>query len=126
MSRVSYEIEFIFRASPTILYKFFTSPACLTRWFCDGVEIEEDVYIFEWNGAKESAVLVHDIEDERLRFKWESSDYEDEYFEVRLETSDITGDTILYITDFCEEDEVDDQKHLWESQITRLRQETGS
>lgn len=126
MPRVSYECEFIFRASPTILYKFFTSPACLIRWFCDEVEIEEDQYIFVWNGAEETAILVDDIEDERLRFKWENSENEKEFFEVRFEVSDITGDTILYIRDFCDDDEVQDQRNLWESQINRLRQETGS
>lgn len=126
MSRVSYECEFIFRASPTILYKFFNSPACLTRWFCDEVEIEEDIYTFVWDGMVETAKLIHDVEDERLRFKWENSENENEFFEVRFEVSDITGDTILYIRDFCDDDEVEDQRHLWESQINRLRQETGS
>ena len=43
----------------------------------------------------------------------------------RLGRSPVTGETILEITDYCDEDEVEDQKELWNSQITLLRQETG-
>ena len=124
MKRVSLELEFIFRASPTILYKFFTTPSCLIRWFCDEVDITKQEYTFVWSGAGEMATLIEDIEDERVRFEWEDGE-DGEYFEFRMSKSPVTGETILEITDFCDEDEVDDQKQLWESQMKVLRQETG-
>ena len=124
MDRVSFDMEFIFRASPTILYKFLTAPACLIRWFSDGVDIEEDVYTFSWEGSEERAELVEDIEDERLKFIWEEAD-DGEFLEFRMQKSPVTGETILEITDFADSDEVDDQRQLWESQIKVLRQETG-
>ncbi|NNE30050.1 MAG: activator of HSP90 ATPase 1 family protein [Saprospiraceae bacterium] len=125
MKRVSFTLEFLFRASPTILYKFLTTPSCLIRWFSDEVDIQDDTYTFTWDGADEIAVLVDDIEDERLRFKWEDADSDEEYLEFRMDKSPVTNETILEITDYCDEDEVDDQKQLWESQIKVLRQETG-
>ena len=124
MKRVSIEMEFLFRASPTILYKFLTSPACLVRWFCDAVDIQEDVYVFEWSGSEEVAILIDDIEEERLRFKWEEAP-DNEYLEFRFEISPVTNETILSITDFCDDDEVEDQKKLWASQLDMLRRETG-
>jgi uncharacterized protein YndB with AHSA1/START domain len=124
MKRVSFEMEFLFRASPTILYKFLTSPACLVRWFCDTVDIQEDVYAFEWSGSEEVAILIDDIEEERLRFKWEEA-ADNEYLEFRFDISPVTNETILSITDFCDEDEVEDQKKLWASQFDMLRRETG-
>lgn len=124
MKRVSLELEFIFRASPAILYKFFTTPSCLIRWFCDEVDINKNEFEFIWSGAGEMATLVEDIEDERVRFEWEDGE-DGEYFEFRMSKSPVTGETILEITDFCDEDEVDDQKQLWESQMKVLRQETG-
>ena len=117
-------MEFIFRASPTILYKFFTTPSCLIRWFCDEVDIEGEIYSFVWDGSVETAEMIDDIEDERIRFKWEDED-DEEYFEIRMAKSPVTGETILEITDFCDEGDQDDQKQLWESQIKVLRQETG-
>lgn len=125
MKRVNCELEFIFRASPTILYKFFTTPSCLIRWFCDEVDITDDVFTFTWSGADEVAELVDDIEDERVRFRWLDADDDDEYLEFRMTRSPVTGETILEITDYCDEDERNDQVALWESQIKVLRQETG-
>ena len=124
MDRVSFNMEFIFRASPTILYQFLTSPATLIRWFCDTVDIEEGVYTFSWEGSEERAKLVDDLEDERIRFVWEDAD-DGEYLEFRMQKSPVTAETILLLTDFADTDEVDDQKQLWESQFKVLRQETG-
>ena len=50
---------------------------------------------------------------------------EDEYLEFRFRKSPVTNETILEITDYCDEGEEDDQRQLWESQIKILRQETG-
>lgn len=122
--RVSYDMEFLFRASPTILYRFLTDPACLIRWFCDGVDKEGDVFSFNWEGEEEVADLVDDIEEERLRFRWQESD-DGEYFEFRMYKSDVTDETVMEITDFCDDDEVDDQRELWASQMEALRKETG-
>ncbi len=124
MERVQIDMEFIFRASPTILYKFLTTPSTLIRWFCDEVDIQGDTFTFVWSGSEEVAELIDDIEDERVRFEWEEAD-EGEYLEFRMEKSPVTGETILTITDFCDEDEVADQKQLWETQISQLRTETG-
>ncbi len=124
MNRVSFTLEFLFRASPTILYKFITTPSCLIRWFCDEVDITGEQFTFVWSGAAEVAEMVDDIEDERVRFRWEDAP-EDEYLEFRFGRSPVTGETILEITDYCDEDEVDDQKQLWDSQVKVLRQETG-
>ncbi len=66
MKRIPVDLEYIFKASPAILYKFLTTPACLVRWFCDGVDINNDVYTFSWDGAEENAEVVDDIEEERL------------------------------------------------------------
>ena len=125
MKRVSFESEFIFRASPTILYKFITTPACLIRWFCDEVDINGENYTFSWDGADEEAEMIDDIEEERIRFKWEDADDDEEYLEIKFSKSPVTGETILEIIDFCDEDEFNDQKQLWDNQIKVLKQETG-
>ena len=124
MKRVSFDMEFIFRASPTILYQFLTTPACLTRWFCDSVDINQDVFTFAWQGNEEVAELMDDIEDERLRFHWDGAP-PNEFLEFRMYKSPVTDETVLEITDFANEDEIEDQQLFWESQMKTLRQETG-
>ncbi|MEM8526213.1 MAG: START-like domain-containing protein [Bacteroidota bacterium] len=124
MERTKIDLEFIFRASPAILYKFFTDPANLVRWFCDEVDISGTTYTFMWSGSEEVAELIEEEEDARLRFQWEEED-DDEFFEYKMYKSPLTGETILEIQDFCDDDEVTDQKQFWESQIKKLKSATG-
>lgn len=125
MKREKFEMEFLFKASPAILYTFLTTPACIVRWFCDAVDIQGDIYTFSWEGFEEVAEMIDDIEEERLRFKWLDADNPEEYFEYRLSKSAVTGETILEIIDFAFKDEILDQEQLWKSQISQLRKETG-
>lgn len=121
MKRVRLDMEFIFRASPTILYNFVTTPACLVRWYCDEVDITNDVYTFYWSGSSETAYLIDDIEDERVRFEWEDADDPNEFLEFRMYKSDITNETIVEITDFCDEEEVQEIKDLWATLMVDLK-----
>ena len=124
MKRVQYKLEFIFRASPTILHQFLTTPSCLVRWFCDEVDIEKGTFNYYWDGEVETAKLVEEIEGEYLKFEWEDAE-EGEYLEFFISKSPVTGDTLLNITEFCDENEVDDQKLYWEDQMKQLRAATG-
>ena len=125
MDRAKVDLEYIFKASPAIVYQFLTDPACLTRWFCDEVDINDATYTFVWNGAAEMAELIEDSEGDKVRFAWEDADDEDEYLEFDITKSPVTGETIVYVTDFADTDEVEDQKALWETQLGRMRQEMG-
>ena len=125
MKRVQLEMEFIFKASPAMLYQFVTTPSCLIRWFCDQVDITGNAFNFSWDGADENAALIEDQSDSRLRFRWDENDNDDEYFEFRFSKSPITNETILEITDFADEDEMEDQKALWEEQVHQLKVEIG-
>ncbi len=123
--KVMFKTEFLCRASPTIVYQFLTTPACLVRWFCDEADIEENQYTFTWNGDSESAMLIEDWEDELLRFEWVDGNA-NEYLEFSISKSPITDETILQITDFAEPDEVEDIKKIWSNQIAQLLKEAGA
>lgn len=125
MERVKFTKEFIFRASPAIIYQFLTTPACLTRWFCDEVDISDEVYTFSWSGSEEEAKLIEDVEPNLLRFVWDDAESDDEFLEFDIRVSPVTGETIMNITDFADEDEIDDQIALWTSQMNRMRAEMG-
>ena len=125
MGREKIEMEFIFRASPAILYTFLTTPACIVRWFCDEVDIQDDVFTFVWEGSEEKADMTDDIEEERVRFKWHDADDTTEYLEFNMYKSNITNETVLELTDWCDDDEVGEQKDLWEEQMKKLRVEVG-
>ena len=118
-------MEFLFRASPAILYKFLTTPSCLIRWYCEEADIQDDLLTFTWGGADEVAEILESVENELFKLRWEEAEGEEEYLEFRISKSPVTSETILEITDYCDADETDDQRQLWQSQMERLRQETG-
>ena len=51
---------------------------------------------------------------------------DDYYFEIKIVVDELTKDVSLMVTDFSEEDEVEESKLLWESQIADLKQVLGS
>jgi hypothetical protein len=92
------------------------------------VNIKKDMHTFIWEGSEESALLVSKKRDEFVKFKWEDDEEEglNTYFEFRIKIDALTGDTALVITDFAEEDEVDDAKELWDAQVEKLRRVLGA
>ena len=50
----------------------------------------------------------------------------DYYFELRIQVDDITKDVSLMITDYAEEDEIEEGKMLWENMVSDLKQILGS
>ena len=64
---------------------------------------------------------------ENTKFRWLEAEEEgeDTYFEFRIRMDDLTGENSLVITDFADDDEVEDAKDLWRAQVNRLRQVLG-
>lgn len=125
MGRTKLQLEFLFKASPNILYTFLTTPACIVRWFCDKAEVDEHQITYSWSGNEEVALILIDHEEEVLRLKWADSEYDSEYLEFKISESPVTGETILDLTDFCDDVELNDTRQYWNQQIKNLQKECG-
>ncbi|MBK9109130.1 MAG: activator of HSP90 ATPase 1 family protein [Saprospiraceae bacterium] len=119
MGRVQIQVEFMFKSSPATVYLFVTQPTCMVRWFCDKVDNIGDRYTFDWEGDHEEATLAIDIEEELVKYVWDER--EDEFLQFRIYKTDITNETILEVTDYCDDDEVKEQKELWEVYIKKFK-----
>ncbi len=120
-----YVLEYPVRCSPAILYEYLATPAGLQEWFADKVDEWEGVYSFHWNTSVEKAEVLEKEENKFIRYKWDTMD-KDEYFEFRIEKTEITNQTILVIKDFAEKGEIKDQSLLWEYQVKDLFHRLGS
>jgi hypothetical protein len=78
-----------------------------------------------WDGSEEQAKLLKKKSDEFVKFSWAESE-DDSFFEMRIIVDEITKDVSLFITDFAEEDEIDEAKMLWTNQVSDLKQVLGS
>jgi uncharacterized protein YndB with AHSA1/START domain len=120
-----YTLEFPVRCSPGILFDFLATPAGLQEWFADKVDERDDIFSFTWNGVTDKAEVLETEQDKFIRFHWLHFAKE-EYFEFRIEKSEVTNQTILVIKDFAEKKEIKDQSRLWDYQVKELFHRLGS
>ena len=126
--KVKFDIEFPIQASPQLLYQYISTPSGLSEWFSDNVNSRGELFTFIWDDSEEKAKLLIKKSGERVKFRW-LVDEEDGltcYFEIRIQVDEITKDVSLMVTDFAEEDEIEETKMLWTNQISSLKQILGS
>lgn len=125
MSKQKFTLEYPVRCSPTILYEFLATSNGLGEWFAEHVDERDGKFYFGWNGSYEEAEVLEQEEESFIRFKWTGSPKE-EYFEFKIDKSEITNQTILVITDFAEKREIKDQSQLWDYQVKDLFHRLGN
>ncbi|WP_088340993.1 START-like domain-containing protein [Robiginitalea sediminis] len=123
--KVKFELEFVIQSSPQLLFQYLATPSGLSEWFADNVNSRGERFMFIWDGAEEVARMLKRKTDEFVRFAWESAE-DGTYFEMRIIVDEITSDVSLFITDFAEEDELEEARMLWENQVSDLKQIIGS
>ncbi len=127
MAKTKYELEYDLNTSPKLLFTRLSTPSGLSEWFADNVKLNGKNFVFEWDGSEQEAKVVMKKASEYMRFQWIDDEDEDEdiYFEFRITKDELTSDVSLLITDFAEEDEIDDNKDLWDQQVSELKRAIG-
>ncbi|TRZ42967.1 START-like domain-containing protein [Robertkochia solimangrovi] len=123
--KIKYEMEFPIHSSPQLLYQYISTPSGLSEWFADNVNSRGELFTFIWDGSEERAKVVRKKSGELIKFRWEEGQ-DDTFFEMKIVVDEITKDVSLLVTDFTEEDEMDEAKMLWENQVADLKQVLGS
>ena len=118
------ELEFELKTSLTSITNAMTTPSGLSEWFCDDVNINREVYTFIWNNEEESAKLLKRTATS-FKLQWLDDKETNYYFQFKYKLSELTKSIILNITDFAEEDEIEETKELWENQIADLKNSIG-
>jgi uncharacterized protein YndB with AHSA1/START domain len=124
--RIKYELEFPIHVSPSLLYQYISTPSGMQEWYADNVNSRGEFFTFIWEGSEEEARLVSTRKTDYIRFQWMVDEETDYYFELKIQVDDITKDVSIIVTDFAEEDEVEEGKMLWENMISELKHILGS
>ena len=124
----SFSIEYDFHASKQMLFQYLSTPSGLGEWFADNVNSRGENFIFMWDDTEEKAMMIQKKNNERVRFQWDNDkeDGNDYFFEFKIQVDDITNDVSLIVTDFSDEDELEESKMLWDNLISSLKQILGS
>ena len=116
--------------SANIIWPLMSTAAGLEKWIADTVEEEGDELKFTWGDVwKHHEIrMARIVEQERfdhIRFAWDDDPDASEYWELKIERSDLTGDYIPIITDFALEEDVDSIHDVWEANLEQLHHNTG-
>lgn len=127
MTKRKFNLEYNLNAvSGPILWNAIGTPTGLQTWMADNVTEDGDVYTFEWSQDEvREAELTHRRINSHIRFHWLDDEDPKSFFELRMEYNELTGDYTLLITDFAEEDEVEELTDLWETEVNQLMRLCG-
>lgn len=124
MARKKYSVEFPFRAKQELIYNYISTATGLNEWFADDVNVNGKIYTFIWDGAEEKAEVLTRKMNKSCKYRWIDRD-EDEYVEFNLVKDELTNEVTLLITDFDEEDDIEDAKAVWKVSIDQLKSIIG-
>lgn len=126
--KTPFSIEFDIQSSPQLLFPYLSTPSGLSEWFADNVNSRGEMFTFIWDDSEEYAKLLSKKNNEKVKFQWQTDDegQDDYHFEFYIQVDEITKDVSLIVSDFAEEDEIEEAKMLWQNSIADLKQVLGS
>lgn len=120
--KVKIQLEYVLNCSPKILYNYLSTASGLSEWFADNVKVKGKKFTFVWDGVEQTAEMILQKENKLIRFNWMK---ENTYFEFRITQDELTGDVSLIVFDFADEEEQNEAKELWDTQIAELKHTLG-
>src|SRR6056297_3276417 len=122
--KVQLQLEYVINCSPKVLYNRLSTASGLAEWFADDVRVQGKKLTFIWEGSEQTAEVIQRKENKMVRFQW--VDDEDAFFEFQISRDELTGDVSLIVIDYSDEDEQEETKELWDTQIADLKHVLGS
>lgn len=127
MKKNKIHLEFLLNETAKhVLWMAISSGSGLENWFAEKVQVNGKMFTFKWDGNEErSAEMVASRVYSFIRFHWIDDEDSHYYFEIRMSQNDMTNSYVLEINDFASEDEAEDLKELWTSQVIKMRRVWG-
>ena len=125
-----FTVDFEFHASPRILFPYVHTASGLSEWFAANVDINpEKIFLFRWENETRKAVLESWRMNVYAKFQFLPETAEDQsdpaWFEIRLDTDEITQLTYFRVRDYSDFDDLDELHDLWEGLIEKLKTVVG-
>jgi uncharacterized protein YndB with AHSA1/START domain len=125
MSKIQFEIEYLVHSSAHILYNCISNPSSLEEWFADSVNQKNESFTFKWDDEERKAKLLSTKKNQFIRWQWDEKEFVNTFFEMRIKIDEMTNDVALIITDFCDEEDEEDARMLWDLAIDDLHRMIG-
>ncbi len=116
-----YQLEYGLKTTPKLLYTAISTPEGLSRWFADMVLVEDDVFVFKWEGSEQKARMVRNKENECVHFQWLDDPDKEHSLELHITNEPVSSELALIIIDHAEESDLDFSQRLWDVQVKKLQ-----
>ena len=125
MAKEKFTLEYDMRSTPvSMLWSYIATANGLKEWFADDAKMDGKEGVLIWNGVEQGLSIVGLRTEKYIRYRW-SEDPDKTYFELRIMTSELTGNSVLCVTDFAEPEELQEAKDLWNYQMETLQRQLG-
>lgn len=125
MAKEKFTLEYDMRSTPiSMLWSYIATANGLKEWFADDAKMDGKEVVLIWNGVEQGLSIVGLRTEKYIRYRW-SEDTDKTYFELRIMTSELTGNSVLCVTDFAEPEELQEAKDLWNYQMETLQRQLG-
>ena len=123
-------MEYSINASPKLLFPYIASASGLSQWFCDDVRLDPDHrFNMVWDQQSHYAEVATQRPGRSIRYVFlnEQKQLPDDanYLDFTLDSSRITDEVFLRVTDYSEFADMQEQQELWEGLVSRLREQVG-
>lgn len=116
-----FTIEFPMKVTPRLLFTLISTSEGLARWFAEKVTVQDDIFLFEWEGSQQSARLMESKEPEYIRFEWTDDFHEGFFLDLQISHEPVSGESALVVSDYAEESDMDFTQMWWRTQIAKLQ-----
>ena len=125
-----FEMEYSINASPKILFPYIASASGLSQWFCDDVRLDPDHRLnMVWDKQSHFAEIVAQRPGRSIRYIFLDEQkrplLDANYLDFTLESSRITDEVFLRVTDYSDHLDNQEQLELWEGLVGKLREQVG-
>lgn len=122
--------EYPINASAKLIYPYLSTPGGLSQWFCDDVTVDHDkIYNFYWDGVNHYAELTGYRTNRSIRFLFlnerKKHMADPSYVDFSIESSELTQEQFLKVTDYSDEDDTEELEELWYNLMQNLRELIG-
>ena len=122
--------DYEMHASVKMLFPYISSASGLGEWLADNVTISpEKVYTFHWDNEEHQAKLSNVRTNHFAKFEYLPETAEDKkdpsYFELRLETDELTQLTYLKISDYSDFGDMGELQDVWDGLVENLKTVVG-
>jgi|APCry1669189000_1035189.scaffolds.fasta_scaffold233284_1 hypothetical protein len=100
------------------------TPTGLSVWFANDVTVSGDVYTFNWDGSSEKAKLLSKKQGKHVKFQWLDR-AAPETFSFEIIVDELTSDVAMLISDYEDEDMIEEAKQIYSVCIDKLRHTIG-